>query len=640
MTASGGSARLLALAAMVSAHWGCDRARAPDAARGPASEPVTFNKHIAPIVLNDCAPCHRPGEAGPFSLLSYADVRDRASDVARVTAARYMPPWPPEPGYGEFAGQRRLTDEQVALIQRWVREGTAEGAASDLPQKPRFAQGWQLGEPDLVLEVGEPYTVPAEGTDVFRNFVVSSTVTGPRYVKALELRPGEKTVVHHANVLLDRTGSALVQDAGDPGPGFGGMDVELESDRFEPDSHFLFWKPGTAAVSEPDGMAWRLDPDTDLVLNMHLQPSGKPEVIRPLVGLYFGDAPPTRHPMLLQLEHDGAIDIPAGDRTFAVSDHYELPVDVEVLAIYPHAHYLGKDVQAYASLPDGTRKWLVWIKDWDFNWQAVYRYARPVPLPKGSTVHMRITYDNSADNVRNPSQPPRRVRSGNRSTDEMGHVWIQVLPRAADDRWVLQETLMRRRLEKYPGDYVAHANLGAVLEERGRPDEAMDHYQEALRARPGSAAMLNNLGAVLQSIGRQDESLKRYRQAVRAQPDYASARYNLGNALAARGAFAEAIIHLQEVVRMRPDDAGARNNLGAALLATGQIEGALGQFNRVLALEPDNLNAHYNLGRVLALRGDLVGAAAHFEQAVRIDPGDALSAKSLRETREQLRRAH
>ena len=297
-------------------------------------------------------------------------------------------------------------------------------------------------------------------------------------------------------------------------------------------------------------------------------------------------------------------------------------------------------MQAYATLPDGTRKSLVWIKDWDFNWQAVYRYARPVPLPKGSTVHMRITYDNSADNVRNPSQPPRRVRAGNRSTDEMGHVWLQVLPRAAEDRWVLQETLMRRRLEKYPGDFVAHANLGAVLEERGRPAEAIEHYQEALRARPGSAAMLNNLGAVLQTMGRKDESLRRYRQAVRAQPDYASARYNLGNALAARGAFAEAIPHFREVVRARPDDTAARNNLGAALLVTGEVEGALGQFSRVLAAEPDNLNAHYNLGRVLALRGDLAGAAAQFEQAVRIDPGDELSAKSLRETREQLRKAH
>ena len=640
MRAAVWSASLLALAVMVGAGRGCDGARSLDPARGPAPEPVTFNKHIAPIVFHDCAPCHRPGEAGPFSLLGYADVRQRAADVARVTAARYMPPWPPEPGYGEFAGQRRLTDEQVALIQRWVREGTPEGVASDLPRPPRFAQGWQLGEPDVVLELPESYTVPAEGTDVFRNFVLSVPVSGTRYVRAMELRPGDKKVVHHANVLLDRTGSARRLDARDPEPGFGGMDVELESESFEPDSHFLFWKPGTAAVTEPEGMAWRLDGGSDLVLNMHLQPSGKPEMIRPTVGIYFTDAPPTRHPMLVQLEHDEAIDIAPGQQDFVVTDHYELPVDVEVLGVYPHAHYLGKDVEAFATLPDGSRKELIRIKDWDFNWQAVYRCLRPVPLPKGTTIQMRITYDNSAENVRNPSQPPRRVRAGNRSSDEMGHLWIQVLPREAGDRWLLQEAAMRRRLEKYPGDFVAHANLGAALEARGRPQEAVGHYREALRRRPRSAAVLNNLGAVLQSADQLDEALESYREAVRVEPDHVSARYNLGNALAAKGAFAEAVPHFREVVRLRADDLMARNNLGAALVAAGRAEEAIPHLRRVLAADPGSLNAHYNLGRALALRGDLAGAAAHFEQAVRIDPADALSVKSLRETRDRLRKAN
>ena len=258
------------------------------------------------------------------------------------------------------------------------------------------------------------------------------------------------------------------------------MDVELESDAFEPDSHFLFWKPGTAAVSEPEGMAWTIDERTDLVLNLHLQPSGKPEVIRPVVGLYFTDTPPTRFPMLLQLEHDGAIDIPPGAAEFAVTDHYELPVDVDVLGVYPHAHYVGKDVQGYATLPDGSRKWLLWIRDWDFAWQAVYPLAHPLSLPRGSVLHMRIAYDNSEGNVRNPSHPPKRVRAGNRSTDEMGHLWVQVLPRRREDRWTLQEAFMRRRLEKYPGDFLAHANLGAALEARGQRGGG----DEAVSARP------------------------------------------------------------------------------------------------------------------------------------------------------------
>ncbi len=622
----------------VVAGLACGRASSSDPAVRPQTRPVTFNAQVAPIVFEHCAPCHRPGEAGPFSLLTYADVRQRARMVAEVTASRYMPPWPPEPGFGDIAGERRLTEEQIALIQRWVSEGTPEGEKSDLPPAPRFTEGWQLGPPDLTLEVAQPFTVPAEGADVFRNLVVPVPLSAARYVRAMELRPGNKTIVHHANVLIDRTRSARAQDARDPGPGFAGMDVELESESFEPDSHFLFWKPGTAAVSEPEGMSWRLDGGTDLVLNLHLQPSGKPEVIRPVVGLYFTDRAPDLHPMLVQLEHDGAIDIAPGQRDFVVTDQYHLPVDVDVLGIYPHAHYLGKDVQAFATLPDGTKKWLVWIKDWDFNWQAVYRYRTPIPLPQGATVHMRITYDNSSDNERNPSQPPRRVRAGNRSSDEMGHVWLQLLPKARDDRWLLQQASMERRLGKYPGDFVAHANLGAVLEARGRGQDAVGHYRAALRARPRSAAALNNLGALLWARGEADEALRRYREAVRAQPDYAHARYNLGNALAVQGAFEEALPHFREVVRLRPGDVAAQGNLGAALLATGRADEAIATLRPVVAADPSSLNARFNLGRALAARGQLAEAAEHFEHAVRIDPGDPLARQSLMETRARLRR--
>ena len=613
---------------------GCGRARSDQPASAPPPS-VTFNQQVAPIVLRHCAPCHRPGEAGPFSLLTYRDVRKRADQIARVTASRYMPPWPPEPGYGSFVGERRLPDDDVALLQRWVREGAPEGTGAP-PSPPPQGEGWQLGRPDLVVQMKETYTVPAEGTDVFRNFVLPAPVKGTRYVRALELRPGDKRVVHHANILLDPTGSARRRDARDPGPGFAGMDVEMESDRFEPDSHFLFWKPGTAAVSEPAGMAWTLDEGTDLVLNMHFQPSGKPEPIRPEVGLYFTDEPPTRFPMLLQLEHDGAIDISPGDSHFVIGDHYDLPVDVEVLGVYPHAHYLGKDVQGFAILPDGTKKWLVWIRDWDFAWQAVYRFARPLFLPRGSRVEMRIAYDNSAGNVRNPSDPPRRVVAGNRSTDEMGHMWIQVLPRQKEDRWALQEAYMRRRLEKYPGDFVAHANLAAVLEERGRLEEAIAEYRQALRARPRSAPALNNLGAALQASGRLEEAVARYRDALRAEPDYGNARHNLGGALVLQGAFAEALPFLREDVRARPDDATARNNLGGALLATGHLDEAIRELRHAVDGEPRSLEAHYNLGRALAARGRLNEALEQLEQALRIAPGDRDAGQALAELKAKL----
>jgi Flp pilus assembly protein TadD/mono/diheme cytochrome c family protein len=626
-----------ALTASVAVASSCAGARTtePPSPRPSAAETVTFNRDIAPIVFQHCVPCHRPGEAGPFSLLTYADVHKRADQMARVTEMRYMPPWPPEPGYGELAGARLLTDEQIALIRRWAAQDAPEGPPA-APPLPVFAEGWPLGPPDLVLEVPEAYTVPAEGTDIFRNFVLPSRVSRTRYVRAMEVRPGDKRVVHHANVLLDRSGSARRRDARDPGPGFAGMDVELESDAFEPDSHFLFWKPGTAAVSEREGMAWTIDARTDLVLNVHLQPSGKPETIRPMVGLYFTETRPTLFPMLLQLEHDGAIDIPPGAPSFVVTDHYELPVDVDVLGVYPHAHYVGKDVQGYATLPDGSRQWLIWIRDWDFAWQAVYPLARPLPLPRGSVLHMRVSYDNSEGNVRNPSQPPKRVRAGNRSTDEMGHLWVQVLPRRSEDRWTLQEAFMRRRLEKYPGDFVAHANLGAALEARGRGTEAMEQYRLALRARPDSAAVWNNLGAARQSAGDLDGAISEYRRALSAQPDYASARYNLGSALVMKSAFAEALPHLREAVRLAPDDAIARNDLGGALLQTGRVAEAIAELRRAVESDPASLSAHYNLGRALALAGRLPDAARHLQEALRISPHDPDARRELAAVRARM----
>jgi tetratricopeptide (TPR) repeat protein len=621
---------------LVAAGTACRSGGVP-ARAGRGASSVTFNHDIAPIVSRSCAPCHRPGEAGPFSLLTYADVRKRAAQIVRVTGSRYMPPWPPEPGYGDFLGARRLQGEEVALLRRWVEAGAPEGSPGERPQAPRFTEGWQLGPPDLVLRAPEPYTVPAEGTDVFRNFVLPVPVTAPRYVRAMELRPGDKKVVHHANVLVDRTGSAREKDARDPGPGFAGMDVELESPSFEPDSHFLFWKPGTAAVAEPPDMAWRVEASTDLVLNLHLQPSGKPEVIQPVLGLYFTDAAPTRFPMLVQLEHDGALDIAPG-ADFVVTDHYDLPVDVEVLGVYPHAHYLGRDVKGWATLPDGRRVWLIWIRDWDLNWQAVYRYREPIALPRGSRIEMRIEYDNSAANLRNPSNPPRRVRAGNRSIDEMGHLWLQLLPRAPADRLLLQEALMRRRLEKYPGDYVGHANLASVLEARGRPEEALGEYRRALEARPRSALALNNLGALLQSMGRHAEAVKAYRAAVRADPSYANARYNLGNALVAQGAFAEAVPHFREAARLRPEDAGALTNLGGALLGAGRPDEAEAALERAVALDPRSLNARFNLARALLAHGRIREALRQLEEARRIDPADDDTRRELEALRARLGR--
>src|SRR5689334_9724895 len=239
-----------------------------------------------------------------------------------------MPPWPPEPGYGDFEGTRRLTDDQIQRLARWVEQGAHEGLRADLPAAPHFTEGWELGQPDLVTQISRPFPLAAGGGDVFRNFVISPDLKEARYVRAIELRPGNMRVVHHANVVIDHARAWCGHDGADGQPGFPGMDLITESGaEFEPDSHFLFWKPGSPAQQTPDDMAWRLNPGDDLIVNLHLQPSGKAETVQPVLGLYFAKQAPRRFPMLLQLEHDGAIDIAPGARDFSVSDELTLPVD-------------------------------------------------------------------------------------------------------------------------------------------------------------------------------------------------------------------------------------------------------------------------------------------------------------------------
>jgi Flp pilus assembly protein TadD len=586
----------------------------------------TFYKDIAPITNEYCAPCHRPGDAAPFSLLEYSDVKGRARQIAEVTRSRYMPPWPPERGKGDFAGERRLSEAQLKALEAWAAVGAPEGDAKDAPPKPKFVEGWQLGQPDLVVTLDRPYTLAASGSDVFRNFVLRVPLDLTRYVRAAEIRPGNKRIVHHANVLIDRAGSSRLRDRKDGAPGFSGMDVRIETQTFDPDTHFLFWKPGTVYTEEPPDMAWRIDPGTDLILNMHLQPSGKPESLQPSVGLYFTNQAPSRIPMLIQLEHDGAIDIPPGRRDFVVRDQLRLPVDVDVLGVYPHAHYLGKDLQAWATLPDGTRRWLIRIPDWDINWQAVYRYRKPLSLPGGTLIEMHYTYDNSAANPRNPSRPPVRVVNGDRSVDEMAHLWLQVLPRATgkvDGRIVVQEAVLRRRLEKYPSDFFAQYSLGAMEQTRGNLDAAASWYKRALAADPRSATAHNAMGTLLQQRGKAAEAAVEFETAIRIDRDYGDAHYNLARIQLAAERFEEAIRHLRETVRIDPQDAAAMSDLGAALHATGSADEGIRYLRRAARLRPDLFNARYNLGQALAASGKLAEAEAELREALKLNAGDA-----------------
>jgi tetratricopeptide (TPR) repeat protein len=523
-----------------------------------ASTP-TFAHDIAPIIYEKCAPCHHPGDAAPFSLLTYPDAQKRAPQIAAATRARYMPPWLPEPGYGDFSDTRSLTKEQIATIAAWSAAGAPQGPAAEAPPPPSFPTDWQLGPPDLILEPQTSFQLPPSGRDVYWNFVFTPNLTARRWVRAVEIRPGQPRVVHHANLLLDRAASA-------PGKGFPGMDLEIAGSPFDPDGHFLFWKPGNTPHTEPDGFAWRLAPGNQLVLNMHLQPSGKPETIKPSIGIYFTDKPQTKFPLLVQLENDQALDIPAGAADFVIADNFRLPLDADILAVYPHAHYLGKVLEAWATLPDKTRKWLIRIPSWDQNWQAVFYYRQPVFLPKDSVIHMRYSYDNSAANPHNPNQPPKRVLAGNQSTDEMGHLWLQILPHSPGDRRrELEEAVIHHRLQKNPNDAIAHMNLGAILLSRLDPQSAVHELEMSAGLDPNRPDVRNMLGLALATLHRHAEAITQFERALKLRPDYASARFNLATSQAKLGKTADAIANLRKVLAANPQDPYANQRLAELL---------------------------------------------------------------------------
>jgi Flp pilus assembly protein TadD len=560
----------------------------------------TWSHQIAPILYNNCTTCHHPGGAGPFSLLTYDDARRWSAQILTVTQSHFMPPWLPEPGYGDFTDNRRLSAEDLTHIKRWVNGGMPEGNAAQAPAPPKYTSEWQLGPPDLILTAPEPFTVPADGQDLFRNFIYPVPVTGTRYVRAVEILPGNARVVHHANILIDRTAELRRQHPNDWKAGIPGMELEVGSgDRFDPDSHFLFWKPDTPAVTEPPGMPWRIDPNNDLILNTHLKPTGRMETVQPRIGLYFTDTPPTRAPMLLQLEHDAALNIPAGDSHFVVEDELRLPIAVYALGIYPHAHYLGKQLEAWSVAPDGKRTPLILIKDWDIDRQSVYSYRKPLLLPAGSVLHMRYVYDNSSANPRNPAKPPIRVRNGNRSTDEMGHLWLQVLPvhpmernasgEEVDSRMLLERAWMEHRLTRDPSDSLAAYNLASLDTMSGNAAGAITIYRKLAAAEPpnspNAARIATSLGAAEQQNGDWQSALAAYRHALTLDPNYADARYDLATIELQHDQEGAAAADYRTLLQQHPDDAAAHGGLGAALAQLQQPDAARTEFDRALALD-------------------------------------------------------
>jgi hypothetical protein len=439
-------------------------ANSPKTDRKPRAA-VTFAKSIAPIIFEHCSGCHHPGEAAPFSLLTYADVAKRAALIADVTQRRIMPPWKAGKADFKLGGDFSLSDSELAAIKDWVKAGKPEGSPADLPPAPKFSNGWKLGQPDIVAKMPKPYAVPADGPDIYRIFTVPLHLDHDVWIKAVDFRPSNRTVVHHCLLFYDTTGKARELDAHPGKPGFAGsFPIGVTDQRSL--STFMnsgsplhrptfgglgVWAVGDDPVPMQDGFAYFLPKGADLIFSTHFHPSGKAESEQSSVGLYLTNEPPRQGYAGVLLppmwgEESGLV-IPAGSKATTLEDSFTLPVNASLLSIWAHAHYLGKTFELTAILPDGTVKKGFNIPDWDFNWQASYNFEPIVQLPAGTKLISKITYDNSATNPRNPSNPPHKVIWGEQTVDEMGGLMLRLTAANDADLKTLQAAYFKHWME-------------------------------------------------------------------------------------------------------------------------------------------------------------------------------------------------
>lgn len=386
----------------------------------------TFARDIAPIVWNQCAGCHREGEVAPFSLTSYEDCQKRSEQLADAVASRYMPPWKAEPGFNHFRDERRLTPRQIELFAQWAEAGVLEGHAADLPPLPEFADGWQLGAPDLIVEMAEPFDVPADGPDILRWFVLPLDLPPNVDVVGFEFRPGNPRVVHHSIAFLDVSGMARQRDKADPAPGY----ANFGGPGFPPAGYLGNWVPGSIPRKLREGLSLLVPRGSVVALMMHYYPSGKPETDRSQIGLHLAPRSKTRPVTTIPVTQT-EIEIPPHEKRFRVSKSYVLPIDATALSVMPHMHYLGREMRVTARLPGEDEPLpLVSIKDYDFNWQGEYHFSQPLRLPKGTEILVEGFFDNTKENPRNPHPEPVTVRYGQETTDEMCLCAVQI---ALDD---------------------------------------------------------------------------------------------------------------------------------------------------------------------------------------------------------------
>lgn len=583
--------------------------------RDVGTDAPTFARDIAPLVYAACTPCHRPGGPTPFVLQSYDDAQRRHKQIVEVTQQRLMPPW--LPATEGLVGDRRLSEAQIELLRRWGEAGAPRGDAAVEPPCPQFSSEWQLGAPDLVVVAERELAMPAAGPDVIRNLVLPVPIDAAKFVAAVEIRP-ESPAVHHAVLLVDERGGTRALDARDPEPGFPGM---ATGSAVPPDGQFLGWTPGKRVRASQPGMAWRLPAGADLVLQLHLAPTGREERVRPRIGLWFTTQAPTAIAYPIVLFSD-AIDIPPGDRDYVVRDAFELPVAVTVHSVYPHAHYLGSRLLAtVARLGEAPRE-LLRIDRWDFDWQDDYALQAPLVLPAGTRIAMEYHFDNSADNPHNPHRPPVRVRAGNASSDEMATFGLQVTVQDSAARRALGEAAIRSALAKIGYDRDKFLELAVLLRDGQRHAEALALVREVRARDPGDVDAAFQAGGCFERAGQLAEAERAYRECLQLDPGHDRARVQLANVWLAAGRPNEAIPLYEAVLQKGGRSAAVHNNLGMAYLAAQRLDLAEPHLRAAATQDPALFAAWFYLGQLLAATGRVVEARDALQRADALRPGD------------------
>jgi cytochrome c-type biogenesis protein CcmH/NrfG len=589
----------------------------------PPTEPrssatPTFNREIVRLLQDHCQGCHRPGGIGQVSFLPYQQAVAWAPDIQDAVRNRTMPPWNAKEAFGAFEGVRRLTGDQIETISKWVDAGMPEGAPADLPPPEGYPEGWTLGSPDLVLTPSETYPVEATGKDEYRCFVMPVDLPEDRYVSAIEVLPGARDVVHHVSVYLDASGRAEALERADPAPGydsFGGVG-------FPPSGTLGGWAPGNSPHRLPDGVGRLLPRKASVVMQVHYHKSGRATRDLSRLGLYFSRVPVDKK-LSEEVVASRLLFIPPGVKHFKVTGSTLISEDAHALSILPHMHLLGEEIKVTATCPDSSRVPLVWVAPWDFNWQETYVFKTPIPLPKGTRIDLEAWYDNSPDNRRNPNVPPKWVRWGEESTDEMCIAFLFV---TLDGEHLAQNALFKSR--NPPPDPPRSLEQGLAPDD---PDlwfsqhtaklEAMSaHLLGVVESDPDAPAPHYELGTVYDELGRLREAAEQYRLTLERDSLHAEAHYRLGLVYQREDRGEEAAAELEAALRGGVRQKGIHYQLGVVLAHLRRYEPAAARFEQALAVDPGNAAARLRLGHLYGELKMYDKAAREFQALLRAHP--------------------